>query len=255
MLWDVCEEAFTQDSLSGINRVCPYLNFFGIILFMVRMARNILGGQIYHVINRATSRRKIFSSPKDYQEFLLFLALAKKQFSVDVYAFAVMPNHIHLLLSPKGDNDMSRFMHWLFTTHANTHRTKTETVGEGHVYQGRYKSFVIQDDEHYYTVLKYVEQNPLRAGLVKRAEDWQWGSAWTRINTPKEKQATLLTPSFLDLPEPHQKWINDALDDATVDDMRKSVNRSLPYGSPEWKNDMFALLGIDPPRPRGRPNK
>jgi putative transposase len=150
---------------------------------------------------------------------------------------------------------MSRFMHWLCTTHANGHRTKTETIGEGHVYQGRYKSFVIQDDEHYYTVLKYVEQNPLRAGLVKRTENWEWGSARIRLSDEIEKKKNLLAPSFLELPEHYDEWINEGQDAPILEGLRKSVNKDLPYGSDEWVNKIFAASGIEPPRPRGRPIK
>lgn len=219
---------------------------------MVRMIRNVMGGQIYHVMSRATNRKTIFTTPKEYQEFLLLLQLAQKQFPVAVYAFALMPNHVHLLLSPKGDMDLSRFMHWLLTTHASIFRTHTETIGEGHVYQGRYKSFLIQNDEHYFTVLKYVEQNALRAGLVSRAEDWEWGSAWFRVYAPKKD---IISKSFLDLPEYYRDWINDAQEEKTLEHLRASVNKSLPFGSGEWKEQVYSVLGISPPRPKGRPRK
>lgn len=222
---------------------------------MARMPRNVIGGEIYHVINRATNRRKIFSTAKEYREFITLLALAQKRFRVAVYAFAIMPNHIHFLLSPHGENDMSRFMHWLFTTHGNGYRAKTDTVGEGHVYQGRYKSFVVQNDEHYYTVLKYVEQNPLRAGLVARAEDWQWGSAWVRLCADREEKESLLTKSFLDLPSNYREWVNEMESKISLEQVRKSVNRNTPFGSDEWTKEMYAILGVEPPRPRGRPRK
>jgi putative transposase len=219
------------------------------------MPRNALGGHIYHVLNRATNRRQIFSTTKDYQEFLTLLVLAQKRFSVEVYAFAVMPNHIHLILSPKGDDDMSRFMHWLFTTHANSYRTNTETIGDGHVYQSRYKSFVVQDDEYYYTVLKYVEQNALRAGLVARAEDWPWGSAWVRLRSTQEEKKGLLAPSYLLLPGNYESWVNDGQDGTTLNVIRKSVNNGIPYGSDKWTKEAFEIFGIEPLRPRGRPKK
>ena len=93
-----------------------------------------------------------------------------------VLAYCFMPNHFHLLLWPRGDGDLSQFMQWLTLTHTQRWHAHHHTAGSGHLYQGRFKSFPVQSDDHFLTVCRYVERNALRAGLAVRAEDWRWGS-------------------------------------------------------------------------------
>jgi REP-associated tyrosine transposase len=93
-----------------------------------------------------------------------------------------MPNHWHLILKPDHEGDLPRFMHWLTTIHAQHWHRRNGSTGTGPVYQGRYKAIEITSDDHLLTACRYVERNPLRAGLVSRAEDWRWGSLWRRRN-------------------------------------------------------------------------
>ena len=95
-------------------------------------------------------------------------------------AYTLMPNHWHLVLWPKRDGDLSEFLRWLTVTHTQRYRAHYHTEGAGPVYQGRFKSFPVQEDEHLLTVLRYVERNALRAGLVRLAADWRWSSLWQR---------------------------------------------------------------------------
>src|SRR6266850_1096513 len=95
-----------------------------------------------------------------------------------VLAYCVMPNHWHLVLWPRADGDFSHYVGWLTLTHTQRWHAYQHTVGTGHLYQGRFKSFPVQTDEHVLTVCRYVERNPVRAGLVPQAEHWRWGSLW-----------------------------------------------------------------------------
>ena len=99
---------------------------------------------------------------------------------VDLLGYCLMPNHFHLVLRPHEDGDLGRWMQWLLTTHARRYHRHYGTTG--HVWQGRFKAFPVQDDDHLVTVLRYVERNALRAELVSRAEDWKWSSlpGWQR---------------------------------------------------------------------------
>ncbi len=97
-------------------------------------------------------------------------------------AYALMPNHWHLVAWPSSARELSHFMQRLCWRHAADVRTRTDTVGNGHVYQGRYRAFLIRSQVHYFRVMRYVEANPLRAGLVSRAEDWQWSSLHERLH-------------------------------------------------------------------------
>ena len=143
---------------------------------MPRINRVDVGGEIYHVLNRANARVQIFDNNQDYQQFEEILEQAVEKFGVRLLAYCIMPNHWHLVLYPKNDGDMQQFMSWLTNTHTRRWHVVKETVGQGHLYQGRYKSFIIEKDQHLLTVLRYVERNAKRAKLVKRAEQWQWSS-------------------------------------------------------------------------------
>ena len=107
---------------------------------------------------------------------------AKKRLPMRVLAWCVMSNHWHLVLWPRGDGDLSEFMRWLTVTHTQRWHAAHHTSGTGPLYQGRFKSFPIQEDDHLLTVLRYVERNPLRANLVKRADEWRWSSLWHRVH-------------------------------------------------------------------------
>ena len=131
---------------------------------MARAARVDVGDQVYHVLNRAVGRLKIFEDPADYELFLFLLNEAREMTDMCILAFALMPNHWHLLLYPKKDGDMGEFMHWLTNAHTRRVHALTETTGTGPLYQGRYKSFLAKSDHHLLTVLKYIERNPVDKG-------------------------------------------------------------------------------------------
>jgi putative transposase len=132
----------------------------------------------------------------------------REQFDMRILAYVLMPNHWHLLLHPQDDGDLSRSLAWLGTTHTRRYHAQTETIGGGHLYQGRYKSFLVQNDTHLLTVLKYIERNPVRAKLKRRVEEWRWGSAYRRITgTSKEKK--LLAELPVDLPRNYRHWVNE----------------------------------------------
>src|SRR2546427_114992 len=126
---------------------------------MPRTARASVGGIVYHVLNRGNCRMKIFHSEGDFFAFVKLLVEAARRMGVRVLAFCLMPNHWHLILWPRQDGDLSRFMAWLSTTHVRRWREHRRTVGEGHLYQGRFKSFPAQQDEHLLILLRYCEAN------------------------------------------------------------------------------------------------
>ena len=200
---------------------------------MPRKPRVDVGGYAQHVINRANERVKFFHTEKDYQEFDDLLVEACERSGVRLIAYALMPNHWHLVLYPQNDGDVGRMIHWLTTTHSARVRVRTETIGSGHVYQGRYKSFLVETDNYLLSVVKYVERNPVRAKLVHHAEDWRWGSAYRRIfGTQKSKM--LLSPSPTPLPLGYRKWVNNADSTSELEEIRVSLDKNLPYGGIDW---------------------
>jgi len=217
---------------------------------MPRPPRLIFADQCYHILNRANRRAEIFHEPVDYLAFIKLIGRAQERVELPILGACLMPNHIHLVVRPKGNGDIARWTRWLFTTHVRHYHEKYGTTGR--LWQGRYKSFLIQDDHYLLTVLRYVERNAARAKLVSRAEDWRWGSLnWraTRI-TP----LTLTTPP-LDLPTYWRDFVNQPQTAAEIEAIRTSVNRQRPFGDPDWVERRAreaglaqSLVGVGRPR-------
>ncbi len=220
---------------------------------MPRIARSAAGGLAYHVINRGNGRRTVFHKDADYEAFLKAMAHACVEVPMPVLGYCLMPNHFHLVLLPKADGDLSRWMHWVLNAHVRRYHKHHES--SGHVWQGRYKSFPIEANDHLLAVLRYVERNPVRAGLAKKAEQWAWSSA------PAWDAPAAERPSFLDAgpvarPDDWLKSVNKPLTPAELDALRRSVNRGCPYGTPGWTATTAKQLGLESTmRPRGRPRK
>lgn len=222
---------------------------------MPRAPRVDVGDQIYHVINRANGRRTIFESPDDYRHFELLLKKAIVERGMRLLAYVLMPNHWHLVLYPREDGDLSSFMQWLTLTHTQQYRAKTDTIGYGQVYQGRYKSFLVENDRYLLSLVKYVERNPVRAKMVRKVENWQWGSGYRRLEgTPTEKK--LLTPLPIDLSTSYRSWVNTPESNVELEQIQTSVSKSSPLGTLRWTERVVEKFGLElTTRKRGRPKK
>jgi REP element-mobilizing transposase RayT len=141
---------------------------------MPRTARADLGGYCYHALNRGNGRAQVFHDADDYHGFVRLLRQACARLPMRLVAFCLLPNHFHLVLWPRADGQLGPWMQWLLTAHVNGYRKRYG--GSGHVWQGRFRAFPIEQDDHLLTVLRYVERNPLRAGLVERAKEWPWSN-------------------------------------------------------------------------------
>jgi putative transposase len=164
---------------------------------MGRPLRTKAGGLIYHALNQTNRRAELFASSGDYEAFLRALADGQAEHPIRLLGYSIMPNHWHLVVWPEQDGQLSRFVGWATLTHTQRWHAFRGSVGSGHLYQGRFKSFVIEADEHLLTVLRHVERNALRAGLVKRAEDWPWSSLWQRLHPQAEGRPTLSNPPLV----------------------------------------------------------
>lgn len=222
---------------------------------MGRPLRAAAGGVIYHVLNRANARRRIFKNPNDFEAFERVLGDAHARVPARVLTYCVMPNHWHLVLWPSRDGDLSRFMAWLTLTHTQRWHAYHQSIGAGHVYQGRYKSFPVQDDHHFLMVCRYVERNPLRAGLVARPEEWRWSSLWRRTQG-ESAIPTWLAPWPIEQPRDWLNWVNEPQTATELEPLRRSVRRGQPYGSEDWVQAMAQSLRLGCTlRARGRPIK
>jgi putative transposase len=222
---------------------------------MPRPRRAAEGGLIYHALNRANARLTIFETDEDYAAFMRVLAQAVARLDPRLLAYCVMPNHFHFLLWPRADGDLSHFMRWLTVTHTQRWHAHHRTAGTGHVYQGRFKSFPVQSDEHFLTVCRYVERNALRANLVQRAEDWRWGSLWAR-RAKDDGDRPALTPWPIARPRDWTTRVNRPFGPKEEEALRRSIQRGQPFGSASWQAAVAARLGLESVlRPRGRPRK
>jgi putative transposase len=146
---------------------------------------------VYHALNRAVARLPLFQKDRDFQAFERVLGEALEEAPIRLLSYCLMPNHWHMVLWPEKDGELTAFLRWLTHTHSMRWHAHYHTGGTGHIYQGRFKSFPVETDEHLYTVLRYVERNALRANLVSRAEEWRWGSLWRRQHGDTEALARL----------------------------------------------------------------
>jgi putative transposase len=206
-------------------------------------------------MNRTGGKIKLFEDAGDYEAFLLVLAEAlDRQPDMRLCAYCLMPNHFHLVVWPKAHSQLSSFMQWMTMTHAlrwHAHRHS----GGGHLYQARFKSFPIQQDEHFLGVCRYVERNAARAKLCDLAEKWRWGSAWARndADNPMHKR---LSRWPVDRPRNWIELLNTPQKEMELSALHLAKNRGRPYGAADWARATAAKLGMESSlRPIGRPKK
>lgn len=219
---------------------------------MPRIARVVAPNSIHHVLNRGNRRARIFHRAADYAAFVNLLGEAAVRFEMRLLAYCLMPNHWHLVLWPRRGTEIPAYMHWLCNAHVRRYHCYHGSTGTGHVYQGRYSDFLVQSDRHLLAVLRYVEANPLRAGLVARAEHW----AWSSLSRPCAQDGTdLLTEWPVPRPSDWTAFVNSDAPPSELADLRLSARRGRPFGSPVWQvatagrhNLGFTL------RARGRPS-
>jgi len=207
---------------------------------MLRTARASRGGYVYHVINRGNARMKVFRTQEDYRAFVKLMVEANQRLAMRLTGYCLLPNHFHLMLWPYEDGDLSRWMQWLLTSHVRRYRRHYK--GSGHVWQGRFKAFPVEQDDHYLTVLRYVERNPLRAEMVQRAQDWSWSSlSRTKLALPEG----LLHAGPVPKPSRWVRHVNAAQNEAELKRLRRSVHRGTPFGSDAWTRKTASVLGLE----------
>ena len=199
---------------------------------------------------------EIFQKPEDYAAFERVMCDAAEHVDMRLLAYCLMPNHWHLLLRPREDGDMGRCMQRLTVTHVRRWHEHRHSVGFGHVYQGAYKSFPVQHDEHFLRVCRYVERNASRSALVDRAEAWRWGSMWRRDHPEVVENAPVLCDWPAPRPNSWRRLVNRPQSQKEIDAIRLCIKRGRPYGSEPWRKRTAARFGLESTfRPRGRPKK
>ena len=226
---------------------------------MPRPLRPIADGLVYHVINRGNNRQTVLETEGDYLAFLKAIADLKQRQPFQLYGYCLMSNHIHLLIRTQ-ESSISRIVQSLLVSH--THRYHRFQGSSGHVWQGRFKSPVVQDDDHLLTVLRYIEANPLRASLVQRAGDYRWSSFGCHGEGRDDALLDPVVPytALAAYPAVRQRrwsaYVAETPEGTELAAIRRSSEAGLPYGESAWVDRLSRRLELDLTiRPRGRPRK
>ncbi len=184
----------------------------------------------------------LFHKDADYAAFERVLAEGIERYPVELLTYCLMNNHWHLVLRPRTNTTLGRFMGWVGVTHVRRHHEHYHSRGGGHLYQGRFKSFPVQDDAHFLTLCRYVEANALRAGVVRRAEEWPWGALYAR---ERKSKPLVLATWPVQRPPDWKRMVNTAIGDTELDKLRMSVCRGRPWGADEWVQPVAQRLGLE----------
>ncbi len=225
---------------------------------MPRLPRLIDDGLVYHAINRGNNRQVVFRRDADFRAFLDALRKTRERYPFDLYAYCLMPNHFHLVLAPQQGQSISRILQSL--TVAHTWRVHRGRRSSGHVWQGRFKSPVIEGDEHLLTAMRYAECNPLRAGTVSNLADWRWSSYRVHVGLDSDDLVSE-SPVWSQLGADEAKrraywkrWLHTPQTEQELAALRQSIVSGRPFGSERWVKRMAQRLGVPllPRRAAGR---
>lgn len=193
----------------------------------------------------------MFHKPDGFLSFVNLMREAHEKVAMRLLGYCLMTNQSHLILWPHEDGDLGRWMQWLMTSHVRRYHRHYGT--SGHVWQGRFKAFPVQDDEHYLTVMRYVERNPKRANIVDRSQDWEWSSLLPTVRSGPEGS---LFKGPLPKRSQWTRFVNGVETDAELNALRHSPSRGTLFGAPHWQQATAIQLGLESSMlPRGQPRK
>ena len=205
--------------------------------YMARLARVVIPGLPHHVTQRGNRREAIFFEDGDHEVYLHLLAEQTLKAGVAVWAYCLMPNHVHLILRPTHADDLGRAVgeaHRRYTNFINARGRWT-----GHLFQSRFASVVL-DDTHLIRAVRYVSMNPVRARLVARPEEWKWSSVRAHLSAIDDVLVTVRP--VLDR-IPHLKELLEVQSEDDFSDLRRAEATGRPLGAPEFVTGLENLLG------------
>ena len=227
---------------------------------MARQPRLVIPNQPHHLIQRGVDRQAIFRETEDYVNFLGRLHDAAKQFKVSIHAYVLMSNHIHLLATPSDAEGLAKMMQWVGRFYVPYFNQKYERVGT--LWQGRYRATVIDSERYFMLCSCYIDQNPVRGGIVATPGEYPWSSYlhhvgvkadplvvdhalyWALGNTPFDREAA------------YKQMAEQALTSDQARQLMDATNKGWVLGSEKFKSNLEkqGSLGVRPGK-RGRPFK
>lgn len=228
---------------------------------MPRPLRIHLPNLVYHVLNRGNNRQVIFAEEKDYTHYLGILKRYKLKFNFKIFAYCIMTNHIHLLLKTSFQATISDIMKAITIAHTRYYHHTYQA--SGHIWQGRFKSPIVSDDEYLLTLMRYIEQNPLRAGMVKEPDQYPFSSCYANTRLPKDDLVdkednpvyVSLGATLQERTRCYREFILRPLEDNRLELIRKSLGGQNHFASQEFQAQINKLLLAKQKRQRGRPRR
>jgi len=220
---------------------------------MPRIARIVAPGYPHHVTQRGNNRATVFFDDEDRRTYLNLLAKYSKKFSLQIWAYCLMDNHIHLLAVPRKETSLARGVG--LTNQVYTQYLNRKLQQSGRIWQNRFYSCIVEDNDYLWTVARYIERNPVKSHLVEQAEDYGWSSA--RAHVTGSENSLLHDPSWLE-PESRHRYVDfiRQSDEDAEKPLRIATRTGRPFGSESFIDGMECLLNCKlRPRKPGRPKK
>ena len=217
---------------------------------MPRMSRIVVAGTPHHVTQRGNRRQQTFFRDGDYVRYLQLAAEWCAKADVECWGYCLMPNHVHLILTPRGEGGLRAMLaplHWRYTYEVNKRERWT-----GYLWQGRFASYPM-DDDHFIQASRYVGLNPVRAGLVQRAQDWAWSSVRAHLSG-KDDQLVRTAPLRRRLLQNLPAFFDVDVSEEARRKLRRAAVTGRPLGGAEWLKALETSTGRTFSEPkRGRP--
>ncbi len=206
---------------------------------MPRRLRDCIAGYPYHVTHRGNRKLDIFRDDADRNVYLKLLVRHCREYKVRIWAYCLMDNHVHQVAVPDSDRALSQAFHRVFGEYARFFNTRYEKVG--HLFQGRYKSCVL-DEPHLWNAVAYVERNPVRARMVNRAEDYSWSSAAAHCGL---RHDPLISPDLplLGLVSDWSSWLARDERAEDLEFLREATRTGRPCASEAFARELEAKIG------------
>jgi putative transposase len=220
---------------------------------MPRIARAVVEGIPYHVTQRGNRREDIFFEDENRKKYLEWLLEYSDKHGLKIWAYCLMTNHVHFIVVPHNNRDtLERVMRPLHMRYAQYINNKKRW--SGHLWQGRYFSSAL-DENYLWTAIRYVERNPVRAGLAEISEDYLWSSAAGHCGRKKDEILSTDLPMSLEI-EDWSVWLKEPDKGENIDILRRNTQKGLPCGSDSFVTKLERILNRHLRfRPPGRPGK